>query len=119
MKHFRVIRNKKVYRRKLAVRRFVTMSLILGIFVFAGYTMYRNRMKHLEAAITQLAYDESRLSDVMLRQGYYLNEIVRLGDENYVAMLAREHLFSLPHETVFIIEDVDVIVESGEENYEN
>ena len=117
MKHFRVIKNRKAYRRKLAVRRFVTILLILGVFAMAGYTMYNRQVERLEAATTQLAYYESKLSDVMLRQGYYQNEIVRLGDEDYIAMLAREHLLSLPDETVFIIEDLNL--QSSEENYEN
>lgn len=119
MKNYRVIRNRKAHRRKLAVRRFITVSLILGLFVFAGYTMHNSRMKRLDEATAQLEYYESRLSDVMMRQGYYLNEIVRLDDEDYVAMLAREHLLSMPNETVFIIEDLGVMPESGEENYEN
>lgn len=119
MKNFRVITNRKAYRRQLAVRRFMTVSLILGLFVFAGYTMRRSRMELLEEATAQLEYYESLLADVKMRQGYYENEIVRLGNEDYVAMLAREHLLSMPNETVFIIKDSDLMSESGEENFEN
>ena len=116
MKKFRVMRSNKVYRRKLMMRRFMTISIILGIFVFAGYNMYNSRMRRINEAMLQLEYYESRLSDVMIRQGYYQNEIIRLGDDDYIAMLAREHLLSLPDEIIFIIEDPDIRPESGEEN---
>ena len=120
MNNFRVIRNRKAHRRKLFARRFVTVSLILGLFVFAGYTMYNSRIERIKEATAQLEHYESRLADVMMRQGYYLNEIIRLGDEDYIAMLAREqHFLSMPNETVFIIGDLNVTPELGEENYEN
>ena len=119
MENFRVIRNRKAHRRKLAVRRFMTVSLILGLFVLKGYRMHNSRMQRLEEATAQLEYYESTLSDIMLRQGYYLNEIIRLDDEDYVAMLAREHLLSMPNEIVFVIEDSDVESGSHAENYEN
>lgn len=119
MKKFRVIRNRKVQRRQLAVRRFMTVSLILGLFVFVGYNMRSNRLELIEEATAQLEYYESKLSNVRIRQGYYENEIVKLDNEDYVAMLAREHLLSMPNETVFIIKDSEVMSESGEENFEN
>ena len=116
MKNFRVIRNRKAYRRKMAFRRFVTVSFILGVFVVLGLTMYRSRAVQLQEAQAQLDHYEANLSSVLLRQGYYLNEMVRLGDDDYVAMLARQHLLSLPDETVFIIEDSPRVSESTEEN---
>ncbi|MCL2560540.1 MAG: septum formation initiator family protein [Turicibacter sp.] len=106
MSNFRVIRNRKSHRRKTALRRFVTVSIILGIFVFLGTTMYRNRLVDLNEAEEQLAHYEALLLDARLRQGYYLNEIVRLGDEDYVLMLARQHMMALPDETIFMIEDL-------------
>lgn len=118
MKNVRVITNRKAYRRKLATRRFMTVFLVLGLFVFAGYIMRKSRMELLEEATAQLAYYESTLSDVLMRQNYYQNEIVKLDNEDYVAMLAREHLLSMQNETVFIITDSDTL-ESTEENYEN
>jgi len=58
-------------------------------------------MKRLEEIRMERAVYEETLDEVLLRQGFYNNQIVRLKDEDYIAMLAREYLRSLPNEIVF------------------
>jgi len=111
----RVIRNNKRYLRKLAVRRFMTMTLMVLVFLCASYVLYANRIERLNDVRTQLEAYEEELADIMLRQGFYENEIIRLEDDDFVAMLARQQYFrSLPHEIVFRIAEEEI--DSSEED---
>ena len=104
MRKFRVINNRKRRLRTFAARRFVTVSFIVAIFVVAGFTLYTDRIGRLARATELLESYEAEHANILLRQGFYLNEIIRLEDDDYIAMLAREQYFrSLPHEMVFII----------------
>jgi len=115
----RVIRNNKRYLRKLAIRRFMTMILMVVVFVCASYVLYANRIQRLNDVTSQLEAYEAELADIMLRQGFYENQVIRLEDDEFVAMFARQHYFrSLPHEIVFRIaeEEVDSSIEDEDVN---
>lgn len=86
---------------------------MVTIFAYAAHTTYANRMNRIEEARAELAVYQEQHADVMLRQGYYKNQIIRLEDEDYIAMLARERYRSLPDEIVFRIID-DPIGETDE-----
>lgn len=101
MARYRVIRNRKAYLRRRGIRRFLSLAIIITIFAYATYSTYLNRMKRLEEIRMERAVYEETLDEVLLRQGFYNNQIVRLKDEDYIAMLAREYLRSLPNEIVF------------------
>lgn len=117
MERLRVIRNNKRYLRKLAARRFITMSLMVFVFLCASYVLYASRIQRLNNVTEQLEIYEAELADIMLRQGFYENEIIRLQDDDYVAMLARgQHFRSLPHEMVFRIAEEEV--DSSDEDVE-
>ena len=105
MAKFRVIKNRRAYLRRRRVRRFLTMAIIVTIFVYAAHTTYAHRMNMLEEVKAELAGYQEQYDDVMLRQGYYENQIIRLEDEDYIAMFARERFQSLPGEIVFRIVD--------------
>jgi len=66
-------------------------------------------MNRLEEMQLELEAYRERHNEVLLRQGFYNNQILRLEDEDYVAMLAREHLRSLPNEIVFRVIDSEEI----------
>jgi len=83
------------------------MTIIVTIFAYAAHVTYTNRMNRIEVALAELAAYQEQYEGIMLRQEFYKNKVVRLGDEDYIAMLARErHFWSLPNEIVFrIVED--------------
>ena len=102
MAKFRVIKNRKAYLRRRRIRRFLTLAIIVTVFVYAAHHTYANRMNRLEEVRAELAAYQEQYDEVMLRQGYYENQVIRLEDEDYIAMLARErHFMSLPNEIVF------------------
>jgi len=78
------------------------LAIIVTVFVYAAHHTYANRMNRLEEVRAELAAYQEQYDEVMLRQGYYENQVIRLEDEDYIAMLARErHFMSLPNEIVF------------------
>ncbi|MCL1989765.1 MAG: hypothetical protein FWG67_02630 [Defluviitaleaceae bacterium] len=103
MAKYRVIRNKKAYLKRRSLRRFLTLITLMSIFLYAAHVIYTNRMYRLDEMKEALVLYQEKYEEVMLRQGFYENQMIRLEDEDYVAMLAREHLRSLPHEIVFRI----------------
>ena len=105
MANLRVIKNRRAYLRRRRIRRFLTMAVIVTIFTYMAHTTYVNRVALLEVARAELAVYQEQYDDVRLRQGYYKNQIIRLEDEDYIAMLAREQYRSLPGEIVFRIVD--------------
>jgi len=122
MAKYRVIRNRKAYLRRRSIRRFLSLAIIVAIFAYLMYSTYLNRMQRLEEIKGELAIYQEIHEEVLLRQGFYNNQIVRLKDEDYIAMLAREHLRSLPNEIVFRIigdetefpdEDLSGIMDNG------
>ena len=128
MTKFKVIKNRRAYLRRRKIRRFLTLTTIVTIFVYAAHSTYANRMNLLNSALEELeAYQEQRY-EIMLRQKFYLNQIIRLEDEDYIAMLARErHFRALPNEIVFRIVDdsslssiaTDTYDDENEESVEN
>ena len=92
-------------------RRILTMSLIVGVFVVSSFFIYsdrRNKLREAEAYLAQLQHEKD---EIMAQQDYYLSEISKLANDDYISMLARERYFkSLPDEIIFRI--------SGKENSE-
>jgi len=73
-------------------------------------------MNRLEEVRAELAAYQEEYADVMLRQGFYENQVIRLQDEDYIAMLARErHFMSLPNEIIFTFRDAP-LSETTDEN---
>jgi len=104
MAKYRVIKNRKAHLRRRSIRRFLTLAIIVTIFAYVAHQTYAHRLNRLEETRAELAAYEAWYDEVMLRQGYYENQVIRLQDEDYVAMLAREqHFMSLPNEIVFRI----------------
>ena len=102
MANFKVVKNKKAYLRKRRMRRFLTLMTIVIIFAYATHVTYVNRMNKIEDALAELAEYKEQYDAIKLRQEFYLNQVIRLGDEDYIAMLARErHFMSLPNEIIF------------------
>ena len=118
MAKYRVIRNKKSYLRRRRFRRFLTLTIIGATFLYTAHMIYENRMDQLDAMKEELAHYQERYNETMLRQGFYENQIVRLEDEEYVAMLARGYLRSLPDEIVFrlIGSDAQLVTDEDNEN---
>ena len=119
MAKFRVIKNRKAYFRRRRIRRFLTLAVIVTIFAYAAHSTYANRMNRLEEVRAELAAYQEEYADVMLRQGFYSNQVIRLKDEDYIAMLARErHFMSLPNEIIFTFRDADrsALSETTDEN---
>ena len=103
---FRVIKNRRAYLRRRRIRRFLTLAVIVAIFAHIANITYTIRMNRLEELKAELVAYQEQYAEVMLRQGFYLNQVVRLEDEEYIAMLARERYFrSLPNEIVFRVLD--------------
>jgi len=101
----RVIRNSR-RRRRQRIRRFLVVGIIITAFTYMTYSIYATQRTRLDEARTELAYYQQTLDEVMLRQGFYQNQVVRLEDEDYIAMLARERYFrSLPNEVIFRLID--------------
>ena len=110
---FRLIRSRR--RRGRRRRRLLVMAIIIGSFVYATYSIYASRRTQLIDIRAELEYYERELDEVMLRQGFYENQVVRLEDEDYIAMLARERLFrSLPNEIIFRLLDASATDASDE-----
>jgi len=101
----RVIRNSR-RRRQRKTRRLLTMMVIIGSFTYMTYSIYTSRRAQLHEVRVELAHYQRELDEVMLRQGFYENQVIRLEDEDYIAMLARERYFrSLPNEIIFRLID--------------
>jgi len=111
MAKYRVIKSRRAYLRRRSVRRFLTLAIIVGVFVYAAYSTYHTRLNQLEEMRSELEVYREIYDEVMLRQGFYRNQILRLEDEDYVAMLARENLRSLPNEIIFRVIDVETMDE--------
>ena len=121
MAKFKVIKNRKAHLRRRRIRRFLTLTTIVTIFAYAAHATYANRINRIEAARAELEAYQEQYDEVMLRQEFYLNQVTRLEDEDYIAMLARErHFRSLPNEIVFRIVDdstlSSVTTDTDEEN---
>ena len=105
MAKFRVIKNKRHLRRR-RMRCFLTVTVVAGVFAYAIHTMHASRVTRLEEAEATLASYQAQLDEIMLRQGFYENQIIRFEDEDYVTMFARErYFFSLPDEIIFRVID--------------
>ena len=119
MAKYRVIKNRKAHLRRRRIRRFLTLAMIVMIFVYAAHRTYANQMNRLEEARAELAAYQEQFDEVMLRQGYYENQVVRLQDEDYIAMLAREqHFMSLPNEIVFRVIDRSALLSEITDEYD-
>ena len=102
MANFKVVKNRKVYLRRRRLRRFLTLTTIVIIFAYATHATYVNRMNQIEVALAELETYKEQYDGIRLRQEFYLNQVIRLEDEDYIAMLARErHFMSLPNEIIF------------------
>ena len=102
MAKFRIVKNRKAHLRRRRLRRVLTLFIIVGVFAYMAHTTYANRMLLLEEAQAELTSYQEKYDEVLLRQGFYLNQIIRLEDEEYVTMFARErYFFSLPNEIIF------------------
>ena len=75
--------NRKI-RRKQFFKRFLTLTVLVGIMVTTGYFMYTERLTKLSEAKALLAECEEQ---------YDLDEISKLENEDYIAQLAREKYF--------------------------
>jgi cell division protein DivIC len=96
--------------------------MLTTIFAYAVHTIHANRTARLEELTAELNAYQEEYESVMLRQGFYLNQVVRLEDEDYIAMLARERYFrSLPNEIVFRVRDADDVpyLSATKDNEEN
>lgn len=80
-------------RRKQFFRRFLTISVLIGIMATAGYFMYTERFAKLAEAKAQLAQYEAQYSELSEKEEYYRDEISKLENEDYIAQLAREKYF--------------------------
>ena len=114
-----VIKNKKAYLRRRKLRRFLTLIAIMTIFAYATHLTYTTRMNRLEQLQAELEMYNEEYEQVMLRQGFYLNQVLRLEDEDYIAMLARQRYFrTLEHELVFRILDESIdTLDATDEHY--
>jgi len=80
------------------------MSLIGGFFIASSFFVYSDRRNKLREAEAHLAALQQEKEEIMVQQEYYLSEISKLKDPEYVARLAREKYFkSLPDEILFRI----------------
>ena len=115
MAQFRVIRSRKMRRRK--IRRFLTLTILVTIFVYAASTVYASRRSQLNEVRATLEIYQQELDEILLRQGYYENQVIRLEDEDYIAMLARERYNrTRPNEIVFRIQDASDIYDELDED---
>ena len=114
----RVIRNSR-RRRQRKTRRLLTMTVIITSFIYMTYSIHISRRAQLNEVRVELAHYQHELEEVMLRQGFYENQVIRLEDEDYIAMLARELYFrSLPNEIIFRLIDVNDSPLESFEDYE-
>lgn len=113
---YKVIKNRKAQLRRRNIRRVLTLAIIVGFFVYAGRVTHANRLSRLESARLELNHYRDVYEDVMLRQGFYRNQLIRLDDEAYVLKFARErHFWSLPGEVIFRFTDpLDTPIEHQE-----
>lgn len=112
----RVIKNSR-RRRRQRFRRFLTMAVIVSVFGYMTHSIYATRREQLEEVQAELASYQAILDEIMLRQGFYENQVTRLEDPDYIAMLARQRYFrSLPNEIIFRI--IDGVGEPPDLNYE-
>ena len=110
----RLIKSRKKRRQKF--RRLLVMTTIAICFVYATYSIYASHRAELNEVQADLRDYQRELDEIMLRQGFYENQVIRLEDEDYVAMLARERLFrSMPNEIIFRLIDLP----ATEIDYEN
>ena len=110
MAKFKVIKNRRAYLRRRRFRRFLTLATIVTIFAYAAHTTYAIRVNRLNSAREELASYQEKYDEIMLRQEFYENQVIRLEDEDYIAMLARErHFRALPNEIVFRFVDDSIL----------
>jgi|GEM_PF-1905705 len=121
MAKFKVIRNTRAQTRRRRTRNFFMLVTMSIFFAYTAYATYASRMQRLEEVQAERAAYEAHLDQIMLRQGYYSNQVVRLRDEDYIAMLARErHLMTLPNEILIrVVEDTFTTTEITDEYDEN
>jgi len=104
MAKFKVIKNRKKFLVRRRIRRIVTLFSIVAFFAFMIYRTFQSRTDELNQTRLTLQYYQSEFDEIMLRQGFYTNQIARLNDEDYVAMLARgRHFRSRENEIIFRI----------------
>ena len=84
--------NRKI-RRKQFFKRFLTLTVLVGIMVTTGYFMYTERLTKLSEAKALLAEYEEQYSELPEKEEYYRDEISKLENEDYIAQLAREKYF--------------------------
>ena len=93
-------------------RRVLTMSLIGGVFVASSFFIYSDRRSKLREAEEYLAQLQHEKDEIMDQQDYYLSEISKLENDEYISMLARERYFkSLPDEILFRIRNKENLEE--------
>ena len=80
-------------RRKNAIRRFLTIGVLVVSLGTVGYFTYTKRLSRLVEAQTQLNQYEEEYSKLIAKEEYYRNEISKLENEDYIAKLAREKYF--------------------------
>lgn len=86
----------------MSLRRYLTVGFLTAVFGIAALTIYGGRQARLTAAEARLADYRSQYEEVLLQRDQYLNQISKLEQEEYVAMLARSKYFkSLPGELIF------------------
>jgi len=122
MAKLKVIKNRRAYMRRRRIRRFLTLTTIVTIFAYAAHATYSSRMNQIEAVRAELAAYQEQYEAIMLRQDFYVNQVARLQDDDYIAMLARErHFRALPNEVVFRIVDdssISPIIDTYDDNDE-
>lgn len=114
----RMIRNSR-RRRQRRIRRLLVMTIIVASFTYMTFSIYITSRAQLNDVRVALDYYQRELDEVMLRQGFYQNQVIRLEDEDYVAMLARERYFrSLPNEIIFRLIEVEGSTDLSEFDYD-
>lgn len=84
--------NRKI-RRKQFFKRFLTLTVLVGIMATTGYFMYTERLTKLAEAKALLTEYEAQYSELSEKEEYYRDEISKLENEDYIAQLAREKYF--------------------------
>ncbi len=93
-------------RRKNAIRRFLTVFVLVASLATLGYFTYTERLNRLVEAKAHLEQYEDEYSKLVEKEEYYRNEISKLENEDYIAKLAREKYFkSEEGEIIFKLPD--------------
>ena len=86
------IRRKKA-RHKKRLRRAATLA-VMGLFLGAlGYVTFADRIVKLRETERQLVEYEKQYEQLKTQEEYYRQEISKLENEDYIALLARERYF--------------------------